>query len=104
MFLCHSHFLVRVYVMEALAHVHMNFRYCHLSAVDSQQIGTLLIGPPFLSLNQKFGRVRKVRMAVPTDVEVEHEETASKKTRKLWESCGCWSWARRLFNGSLFTS
>lgn len=64
--------------MEALAHVHLNFRYNHLSAAGNQHIGAPLSRAPFLSLKNKFGRLRKVRMAAQTGVEVEHEESASK--------------------------
>lgn len=64
--------------MGALAHVHLNFRRSHFSPADNQHIGAPLIRPPFLSLNQKVERLRKVRMAAQTGVDVQHEEPASK--------------------------
>jgi len=64
--------------MGGLAHVHLNLRCSHFSPADNQHIGAPLIRPPFLSLNQKFERLRKVRMAAQTGVDVQHEEPASK--------------------------
>lgn len=63
--------------MEALAHAHLNLRFSNLSA-DNQHIGAPLIRSPFVSSNQKFGTIWKVRMAAQSGVDVKHEEPAMK--------------------------